>query len=228
MRWKISNKEDLEKYQYLHGDLYSELRDVYSYRESLSTPEIPIDVLINHPMYRFRKAEGGYPLYQVGPGIITLNTTDEKYYWEQYYKWAEKLISSFLKVYSFKKEDVIQPNLIYIDFFKLDFEVDDAYEFLNRNLNIAFKQNFYTSEEGPNNVNLGFYYQTGHGDLAVTFKKGKNSNQEDGIVMQTIIFGHKLSPEMNPILAWLEKTHEFSSNLFKDITKGELYESFLN
>lgn len=227
IRWKISNKGDLEKYQYLHGDLYSELKDFYPYRESLAPPEIPTDVLINHPMYRFRKAENDYPLYQVGPGIITLNTIDEKYYWDQFYEWSEGLISSFFKVYDFEEDDGLNPNLIYVDFFKLDFEVQNAYDFLNQNLNIRFEQNFFSPKKHPNNVNLGFYYRTDYGDLAVTFKKGKNNHQEDGIVMQTTIFGKRLHSEVNPILSWLDKTHDFSSNLFKDITKGELYKSFL-
>jgi len=58
LRWKITNKNDLAKYQYLHGDLYSILKNSYHFRESLAPVEIPVEVLINKPIHRFRKEKG--------------------------------------------------------------------------------------------------------------------------------------------------------------------------
>ena len=78
------NKSDLSKVQYLYGDLYSELKQKYPHRESIVPTEIPLDILINQPVHRFRSAPNDYPLFQVGPGIITLNTTDSKYYWNTF------------------------------------------------------------------------------------------------------------------------------------------------
>ncbi|HPH00719.1 MAG TPA: TIGR04255 family protein, partial [Tenuifilaceae bacterium] len=74
LRWQIINKVDLSKIPYLYGDIYSQLKNKYPFRESIVPPEIPIDILINQPVHRFRTAPNDYPLFQVGTGIITLNT----------------------------------------------------------------------------------------------------------------------------------------------------------
>jgi len=85
LRWEIKQKSDLTKYQYLIGDLYSSIKGDFPIRESLAPPEIPTEILINNPAHRFRSDKNQYPLVQVGPGLLTLNTTDENYFWNDFY-----------------------------------------------------------------------------------------------------------------------------------------------
>jgi uncharacterized protein (TIGR04255 family) len=75
-------------------------------------------------------------------------------------------------------------------------------------------------------LDLGFYYETDLGNLSVTLKKGENGNKEDGIVMQTTLRGQESMENVENVLSWLNSSHEFSSDLFKKITKGKLYNSF--
>ncbi len=226
IRWKILDKNGLDKYQYLHGDLFAELKQEYPFRESLVNPEFPLEVFINKPMYRFRTKEAGYPLYQVGPGIISLNTIDEEYRWENFYERAEQLISSFFEVFTFSEDDQIDLGLIYVDFFRLDFNHENVHDFINNNLNIKISQGFYETEERPKNISLSFDYETSFGELKVFLRKGKNIKKEEGVIMHTTVVGKEKSPNQETILSWLNQTHEFCSQLFKDITKEELYNSF--
>jgi len=226
LRWKIMNKSDLSKVQYLYGDLYSELKQKYPHRESIVSTEIPLEILINQPVHRFRSAPNDYPLFQVGPGIITLNTTDSKYYWNTFSEWAEELISAFLKVYPMETNDKITPSILFLDFFSFDFEKDDIHKYINDKFNITFGQSFIESEKYPTNINLGFYYKIPIGDLSITFQKGKSSSQQDGIILQTRINGNSLNVNKEEISVWINKSHEFCSDLFKKLTEGELYESF--
>ena len=226
LRWKIMNKTDLSMVQYLYGDLYSELKQKYPYRESIVPTEIPLDILINQPVHRYRSAINDYPLYQVGPGIITLNTIDNKYYWDTFSEWAEELISSFLKVYPMEINDKITPSILFLDFFSFDFEKDDINKFINDKFNITFGQSFFKSTKYPKNINLGFYYELSIGDLSITFQKGKSKNQQEGIVLQTRINGKPLNANKEEISDWINKSHEICSDLFKKLTEGELYESF--
>ncbi|MBP8993734.1 MAG: TIGR04255 family protein [Bacteroidales bacterium] len=226
LRWKIINKSDLSKIPYLYGDIYSLLKNKYPYRESIVPPEIPMDFLINQPVHRFRVAQNDYPLFQVGPGILTLNTIDSKYFWDSFSKNSQELIAAFLNVFPFQNEENISPSILFLDFFPFDFSKDDAYNFINDKFNIVFNQSFFPNHSFPKDLNLGFYYSISNGDLLVTLKKGLNNKKEEGIIMQTKVNGNPIKPELEEITLWFEKSHEICSEVFKNITKGELYKSF--
>lgn len=228
LRWRITNKQDLSKVQYLYGDLYSELKDKYPYRESLVPTEIPLDILINQPVHRFRTAPNDYPLVQVGPGIITLNTVDKKYFWDDFSNSLSDLVNSFLKVYPLEGSEKITPAILFVDFFDFDFKKDDITKFLNEKFNITYKQSFIECDGLPTNLNLGYFYKIDEGNISVTFQKGKSigKKDEDGLILQTRIDGNPLMPAGKEILKWTGLSHEMCSDVFKKLTEGELYESF--
>ena len=225
LKWKMQEHDGLARYQYLPGDLFSELKSRYPFRQSLAPPEIPLDLLIHKPVYRFRVEEEEYPLFQVGPGIITLNTDDDNYYWEEYYDWAKELLSTFYKVYISSNESFV-PYLRYIDFIALDFNSSNVLDYINENLQIKISQGFHESYQNPANVNLGFSYETDLGSFYFNLTRGKK-NDVEGILLQNSLSG-VAEQNVDSILLWLENSHEFLSNTFKKITKGSLYESFKN
>lgn len=227
LRWKIINKQDLSRIQYLYGDLYAEMKDRYPFRESIVPPEIPIEILTNQPVHRYRTGPNDYPLIQVGPGIISLNTTDTKYFWEEFSKWSDDLLSTFLKVYPIDTNNQkLIPSLSFVDFFPFNFSADDVYDYINKNFNVSFGQSFFKNEGNPTNINIGFYYKVNLGDLSIVFQQGKNSRQEEGIVLQSRINGIPLPANQDEISNWINESHEICSELFKKLTEGKLYESF--
>lgn len=56
--------------------------------------------------------------------------------------------------------------------------------------------------------------------------RGKNLKKEDGIIIQTSILNSEMTGETNIINTWLEEAHSFSSQLFKDMMKPSMYETF--
>lgn len=225
LRWQIKNASELTKYQYLIGDLYSEVKGQYPFRESLAPTDIPTEILLNKPVHRFRIEKNQYPLVQIGPGVLTLNTDNEAYFWKDFYDGAEGFINSFFEVFPISDES-FKPNLIFLDFFKFDFSNNNVNEFINNNFDISFNQSFIKDVKNPFNIDIGFFYETEMGNLSLTLKKGKNSKKEDGIVMQTSLQCKETMSNSENILSWLNSGHEFTSDLFKQITKGKLYNSF--
>jgi uncharacterized protein (TIGR04255 family) len=225
LRWQIKDKEDIQIYQYLIGDLYSSIKDKFSFREPLFPGGFPPEFSINNPAHRFRTEKNGYPLVQIGPGVLTLNTTDDSYYWEEFYKWSKDLLTNFLNIFP-KHKQLFKSNLLYIDFFPFNFIDNDALEFVNKNFDISISQGFLKKPGNPYHIDVGYYYETKVGNLSVTLKKGKSTDHKDGILMQSSIQNQNELSELQAILDWLEGAHEFSSQLFKDITKGSLYKSF--
>jgi len=226
LRWDVKNKNELSKVQYLYGDIYSELKHKYPYRESIVPPEIPIEVFINQPVHRFRKAINQYPLFQVGPGIITLNTTDKTYFWEEFSKSYDELVDSLLKVFPFGSEEKLTPSILFIDFFPFDFNLDDVYTYISEKFNISYKQSFLENQFLPIDLNIGFFYELPNGKLSITFQKGKNNLFQDGIVLQTRMSGKPISSKRSEVSLWTMEAHDICSDLFKSLTEGELYESF--
>ncbi|MBV6460185.1 MAG: hypothetical protein HJHJAOHD_00287 [Flavobacteriales bacterium] len=131
-----------------------------------------------------------------------------------------------MEVYQFKSNQEISLILQYFDFFEFNFESSNVFEFLSDNLNFSVKQNFYKSKSNPNNLNLGFHYNTELGSLSISVIRGKNIAKSDGIITQTNITSKPINPDLNLITDWLRKSHEFCSQLFKDMTRGKLYDSF--
>jgi len=224
LRWAITNSNDLAKAQYLYGDLYNELKDSYPFREGIVPAEVPVELLINRPIHRFRKAKNDYPLCQVGPGIITHNTIDKQYFWDSFYENTTKLIDSFFKVFPLNEQ--ISISLLYIDLIPFDFANNNVYKFLNDNLNIDFKQSFLDENSQPFDLSFGFYYKTKFGNLELTFKRGRKNENEEGILIQTRLNGDNISTETNQIFDWLENAHDTCSNTFKKLISTKLYDSF--
>lgn len=226
LRWNSTTTESLTKYQYIHGDLYSEIKDSYKYRESLIPNEIPSEVYVNMVAHRFRKSQNEYPIIQIGPGVLTVNTIDDIYVWENFENEILNVVDKFLKVYPFQKSVTVQPILQYIDFLEFNFAKENVYYFLRDKLHIEVNQSFFIPEGNPKSINLSFAYNTNIGELVIAFNQGKNKMDKEGIMIRTMIRAEAIQPLSEEIALWLNAAHEFCSQLFKDMTEGVLYKSF--
>lgn len=226
LRWTILTKEELNQCQYLHGDFYSKIKNQYNFREALITPEIPLEICIGRPTHRFRQSQDGYPLVQVGPGILTLNTVDSKYFWEEFELLILEAINKFNEVFVFPHGKQVTLSLQYFDFIKFDFTEANIFEYLEENLNINLGQKIYQKKDKPVNLNLGMHFDTEEGALSVVLSKGLNNLKENGIIIQTSLLSTTLLPNIESIKDWISKSHDVCSQVFKDMTKGKLYDSF--
>lgn len=225
LKWDLKSQSDLINYQYLHGDLFNSLKSNFPFRESLTPPEIPLGALLKTITHRFRKVEKGYPLIQLGPGILTINTVDKLYFWDDYFIMCGEIIDSFFNTYTTTSKFNFTPALTYVDFFEVDYSVYDAFKFLNENFNVSIAQNFYKSKSYPSTLNFGFKYENEIGMLALNFNTGKKSGTL-GIVCNTQILGPSFGSKASEISTWLEKAHTICRELFVKMTKESFYESF--
>lgn len=224
LRWQITQKNELTGIQYLYGDLYNELKDKFPHRESIIPVDIPIEMTLNQPAHRFRAKVGGYPLIQIGAGILTLNTIDDIYEWNSFFKDATETIEKFLKVYTLPDKQVV-PGIMYIDFFPFNFEENDVVDYINRNFKVTLSQSFFEADKPPIDFNMGFAYNIELGQLRVNLQKGI-VNKSEGILLQTRINGKPLLAKEEKLGKWLNDAHELTSDLFKQLTAGNLYETF--
>lgn len=225
LHWNVSTS-DVTKTQYLYGDLYNLLKEKYPYREIVNSPEIPFEILVDKPVHRYRNNLGGYPLIQIGPGLLTLNCTEKNYYWDEFYENSNQLVSNFLEIHTFLPTEKIRASLFYLDFFEFDFEKINIHDFLNNNFNLMVEQSFLDTDSLPTDLNLGFFFKVECGDISVQLKRGKNSDKRDGIILQTKLNGPYLHSKADEISNWLTTAHETCSDIFKRIFKIEFYNTF--
>ncbi|PIX34128.1 MAG: hypothetical protein COZ59_08360 [Bacteroidetes bacterium CG_4_8_14_3_um_filter_31_14] len=226
VKWPLKTTEDLTKYQYLHGDFFAKLGNKYPFRELLIPPEVPMDAYLNIPAHRFRTAKNSYPLIQIGPGILTVNTTDEKYIWENYEKLCTEAFITLVSQYKFKADENITLSLKYFDFFLYNFKDNNINKFLSDNFHIQLKQTFLKETNNPTSVNLGFFYDTKIGGFSIRMNKGNNSKGQPGIIIDTTISNNSSIPDITKVSKWLNDAHDYVSETFKAMTKGKMYDSF--
>lgn len=224
VRWHVKGPKETQEFQYLHGDLYPLLKDKYPFREIVQ--DIPIELPLQVPTHRFRSSPQGYPLVQIGRGLLTVNTIDAQYFWDDYESRVLEVMRALAEVYNFKR----QVNLVlqYIDLIKFDFADGDLLRFLRENLNINIQQGFYGDKTAvAKGVSLGLSFAIDSGVLNVNIARGKDTHGADGIAIRTTVnSGPMILDHPDNIRQWLNSAHEICSDSFKNMTQGSLYETF--
>lgn len=227
LKWDIKTKSDLDDFQYLYGDLYANLKKDFPKRERLTPLELPLDALIGIPVFRFTKNDNDYPLIQIGPGVISINTLNKFYVWEDFREEIHNLINILKDIYPKFQTLKINPALIYIDFLKFDSDEICGYDFINKNLNITVNSNILNDLEPKiNEININANYQVKSNSLSVRINEGKANNSIDGIVLQTKVNGNEQSYNNENLKEWLESAHLLSSQTFKSLIQEDLYKTF--
>ncbi len=70
-------------YRLLLGRFYDRVQKEYPAHEALPSAILPDDMVPQSPQHRFRRTPEGWPLIQMGPGLLTVNET-AAYRWEDF------------------------------------------------------------------------------------------------------------------------------------------------
>jgi uncharacterized protein (TIGR04255 family) len=233
LSWKTDTPQEQEKFQFLLGDMYTKLKDKYPQRFNLvQTPfagvEIPLDVFNNKPVYRFRKTENSYPIYQLGPGLLSVNTINETYIWEDFEQEILNVFAKFKESYDFNSSS-FNMALKFLDFYAFDFNNDDANDFLKDNLHLQITHSMQSEKHKPSFVN----FATGHeeeniGQFNFSINRGVTHQKSEGFLVETNLVNKMILDSNTDISSWLKDAHEYLSRVFKNMTQGAMYDSFLN
>lgn len=221
-------------YKLLLGRLFDRMLKDYPEHEELPTASIP-DELVGHVVqHRFRVAPDSWPLVQVGPGIFTVNSTDD-------YKWPEfcpRVLSAVEKLYDAhpKVGDLKITNLIlrYIDAVDFDYRAGNAFEFLKDKLklSISLPPSLFDGTPVENRPN-GFTWQCSFrcdkpkGAISIRFATGQRTNTP-ALVWETTVesAGDDLPDMPSAFGGWLDAAHEVTGDWFSKMIEGELERRF--
>lgn len=221
LRWTSTDGNE----EYLYGDLFPLIKEKYPFRETTGLP-IGAGIFVGSPTHRFRAAVNDYPLVQIGPGVLTVNTIDAKYSWKEYESWIMEVLGKFYSIYPLNESNNVKLTLQYVDLIRFDFEKDDVIAFMRQCLHIEISQDFYKSNSIAKNVGLALNYDNDLGTLTIGINRGKSLKGEDGIAIQTNLTSRTIDPNLGIVSEWIAKAHVLTSSLFKEMTRGKLQETF--
>lgn len=190
--------------------------------------------------YRFRKNPQGYPLYQLGDGIFTLNQLDVDgfdYDWEVFKRDLVIGISLLEKSYPFaiKELPIIDIQLRYRDIIALEPNLCSL-DIISNKLNIgllkvpdSLKDNKYISTEHPSSsLTFQFDCSKPKGKIICQINDGSRNGKKvlviDFIVLSD--FTHITETTTETLIQWSGFAHDRHREIFKAIIGEDLMETF--
>jgi uncharacterized protein (TIGR04255 family) len=236
LRWGLEGPPGIAVdpyYQMLIGQFYSAVKADYSFWERLPTAEVPEALAPYTPHHRFRVANNQWPLVQIGPGILTVNDT-ENYVWDSsFYPRCAALIDTLFNIYPDSNERlrIFEVTLRYVDADEM--LGGSAMEFLEE-LKVAVKLSDTLFAGGRiNNTSLGvglsLTYPTiqPKGAFQISFNQGRKNDQY-AMIWETKVLSRGSDAPKQPeaIKDWLKNAHETTHDWFFRQIDGDLLEKY--
>lgn len=238
LRWALVSQspghETDPHYKLLLGRLFDRLQSGYPEHEQLPTANFP-DELVGHVVqHRFRSGRDQWPLIQVGPGILTVNSTAD-YVWKDFcirtVNAVDTLHDAHPKVGELKVSKLI---LRYIDAVEFDDSKENAYAFLRDYLKVsaALPPNLFDGTGVEDRPQLfawqsAFKCSAPKGRVSIKFATGKKDDKP-AIVWETTIqtTGDDVPAMPIEFQAWLDAAHTITDDWFFKLIAGELEKRF--
>lgn len=234
IRWDVDPEKGDPNYSIFVGSLYNFLASKYPYHEQLPSSMMPSQIATNIVQHRFRVTEGKWPLVQVGPGIVTLNDTDN-YTWRDFSIRARYIVNSIYRAYP-KPDELTVTSLVlrYIDADNHDYINEDSFDYLKDKMkvNIALPQQLLRKQgvqKLPKGLNFQVSFPTVKPRGAITLKLATGQHKgENSIVWETIVrsAGDDLPAIPENFNAWLSSAHSLTDYWFFTLIEGELERKF--
>jgi uncharacterized protein (TIGR04255 family) len=235
LRWGLDGPPGIAVdpyYQMLIGQLYSAVKNDYSFWERLPTAEVPESLAPYTPHHRFRVATDQWPLVQIGPGILTVNDT-ESYVWDAFYPRCSAVIDTLFSIYPDANERlrIFEVTLRYIDADEV--LSGSALEFLEGlKVSVNLPETLFAGGR-INNTNLGVGISLTYpanqpkGVFQISFNQGRK-NDQDAMIWETKILSRGSDAPKQPkaIKDWLKEAHETTHDWFFRQIDGDLLEKY--
>jgi len=238
IKWELKESKKRGKhdpnYKILVGMLYDKLNKEYPYFEPLDAAELPDEMAAHIVQNRFRVAEDQWPVVQIGPGIITVNDT-QNYKWEDFEKKILNVLRILIDIYPNRENLVFNSILLrYINVIE-EFEGDgDTFAFLKENMHTEINLDEKLFEEtGVKNLPLSFEFNISFGStkpkgaVILRLAKGKIDNRPR-LGLETMVLSLKkdVPNSTEDIHKWIKEAHNLTDDWFFKLIEGDLKRRF--
>ena len=239
VRWALvahaTGQQSDPYYKLLLGRLYDRLQEKYPEHEQLPTAIIPDEFVGYVVQHRFRTSAKGWPLIQLGPGILTVNSTAE-YTWEEVFRpRAVEAVERLYEAHPKKNElKITSLTLRYIDAVDFDYSKENAYDFLKKMLKVSVElpTNLFDDSGVEKRPSMFAWHSTFEcsnpkGQVTIRFATGQKDNRP-AILWETMV--QSVEGDVPPMPAgfetWIDAAHTITDDWFYKLIEGELERRF--
>lgn len=220
-------------YKLLVGRFFERIREEYPHHEALPTASMPDEMVAYNAQHRFRKAKEGWPLVQLGPGMVSVNQT-QNYERQDFQNRCQAAISTFME--SYPEVDKLKPLHLTLRFIN-NFEIGDAGygEFLREKMGVSIglpEELFAANQIDPTakylNLTSEYYSSNPKGVAALRFESViRKSTKQRLIRMESTVLSQKTDLPQLPdgVADWINSAHNIIENWFFTIIDGQILES---
>jgi len=232
VRWELdvnpeSNILQDDRFDLAVGVFANSLSDLYPDRQTkgmqVQVQNRPLPYTLTH---LFRKGDNGWPLVQIGPGIMTVNDREETYSWADFSVRIKTALQKLNEAYSnslkFNFSSLRYIDSVLTNDYGKTVEWD---EFVAEKLNIIFK-NLFDTKGKLRHFSLNQIFELSkNNQLLLSVSSGKDT-VGDRLIWQTNVYRQQ-SAELNELIIWVNEVHEeHASPLFKKMLKPDFHASF--
>lgn len=208
------------------GRLSTILEHEMPFYKRIAPSDVPEQLLLFNPVHQYWKAEKTWPVVQLGPGIFTVNNTDESYDWESFFPLIQTALRWLTDAYKSPLQFAFA-SLRYIDSMNVS-EYGGLergwQEFINQHFNLSYTNDFNTrGHQKQIQINQVFELED-RSSLQIQMSDGKKKN-ELAFVWQTAVL-KKQQFIYEELIAWTDNAHGVIHLLFEEMLKPETYASF--
>ena len=221
-------------YRLLLGRFSEKVESDYPFHEPLPTTQIPDAMVAHMAQHRFRTSQDGWPLVQVGPGLMTVNETSG-YRWSDFKERCEKAIRSLTDSHPAKSQfDAQDLALRYIDSVDIDFSKENVFSFLREKMKTSislpdslFSDGQVKREPTAFNCQMSFPADSPVSIVTLRFAIGSH-RKKPALIWETLVQAANAHVPKIPdgFSAWLDAAHNLTDDWFFKLIDGELRERF--
>lgn len=229
--WAVHEPND-QFLDVLPGLYYAEVRSDYPFIENLPTSQVPLPLVLNTVRHRFRKQKDGWPVTQLGPGVLTVNDTDGYTTWDDFLPRITNAVSALTKVND-KVEPFTRAELRYINAVPFDPQSQSLAEFVGKKLHTSISLPNLSNGDGATtevvNANITAQVQLmrpkGLGEFVVALGRYHDS---PAVIFHINVRSHgeDAPKSRGDINQWAKDAHDIVDSWFMSFCEGELLETF--
>jgi uncharacterized protein (TIGR04255 family) len=232
VRWRLQPGKGNGQFQdtgfeLASGRLSSLLENDFPWYRRIVPTELPDQLFFYKTVHQYWKAEKEWPVLQLGPGIFTVNCTDQVYDWDTVFRpLIEKALNWLGQAYK-EPQPFAFASLRYIDAIKIEDygSIDTGWqEFIKHNFNVEYSNSFAPFGRQRDIQLLQTFDLEDASELQVQLSSGTKNNKP-ALVWQTAVL-KKHSFKKEDLLVWTDHAHNISHDLFVKMIKPHLYASF--
>lgn len=238
-RWDIQRIESLPNaaidphFSTFEAEISSTLaREGFGTIESLAPPTVPIELLANRVVKRFRSHPNKWPVFQIGPGLFTVNIVPPYGGWGSFRHILGKAVDHLLQSYPLADRylHLRQFELKYINAFteRHGFRQMPAFlrDYMRFNIKLPDELWEQVSEEGQvlitTEVHLPLKQQKGSRGI-IRIGSGQANNQ-DAAVLEVVVQRVGPLPDRDAITRWMDEAHAVIRSWFQFLTNERMKE----